>query len=201
VWEWWESGAKGGQSQVYNIRKPRAAAGAGGFPQKKHLCEGGESQQLVSATVDGAARRGSCRAVPSVSLVHTGSPNHQTPPVQSSLTSRRRTGALPHRARTHRVRWTFGRCSLQQIPPPSKPPQPRIWRTPFVVWLHRQHTHNRFRYKTKNTEYPSVEGGEGDLPRPNGAGADAISHADCCTALVWSCAKRPGNNNFRDRKD
>jgi hypothetical protein len=77
-----------------------------------YVKEGGITAGISDRQRSTAARRGSCRAVPSVSLVHTEAPNHQTTPVQSSLTSRQRTGALPHRARTHRVRWTCGPLDL-----------------------------------------------------------------------------------------
>jgi hypothetical protein len=59
VWEFWESRSQGGQSQVYNIRKPRAAAGAGGFfffAKRSTYGEGGRGitdSQLVRYQLDG----------------------------------------------------------------------------------------------------------------------------------------------------
>ncbi len=173
-----ESRSQGGQSQVYKIRKPRAAAGAGGFSQRStYVKEGNHSWLLVSATVDGLL--GGVRVEPFP-------PSRQTTPVQSSLTSRRRTGALALFRIGPELTEYAGRLAVVVCSTSTaiQTTTTTHLADAFVVWLHRQHTHNRFRYKTKNTEYPSVEAARAVSHARSVLARMRSSHADCCTALV-----------------
>jgi len=72
----------------------------------------------------------------------------------------------------------------------------------FVVCLHRQHTHNRFKYKITKAEYPSVEAARAVSHARSMLARIASSHAMQTAAQPW--LGQLGNTprqQLRDRKD
>jgi hypothetical protein len=164
-------GSQGGQSEVYNIRKPYRCR-SGGFP-KRNVSEGGGSESAVG--IDGSA--GSCRAV-----------SIRWSPIHAD--SRQRTDALAHRGRRGRG----PRRGLTEYVDLLRASSPKT----MALWLSALATQTNIRSRQKQTEqhnpllpFPFAGAVEGGFLRPMWAGP---SHADFC-AHDQGCVERPGNHS------